>query len=98
MLRDRLLIKIEKDPLIDENTLVDNNNIDILMNIKYFLETFKLVLVIFNVSYFTGIIWIIFCDFMDRYIFGHASDDHDLLENDDNDLRGNFIDHYDIYD
>jgi hypothetical protein len=59
------LLKIEKDPMIDENTLVDNNSIDILMNIKYFLETFKLVLIIFNVSYFTGIIWIIFCDCME---------------------------------
>lgn len=37
------------------------------MNIKYALETFKLILVIFNVSYFTGIFWLIFCDFMQSY-------------------------------
>jgi hypothetical protein len=73
--RDRMLLKIEKDPLVDENTLEDNNSIDILMNIKYFLETFKLILVIFNVSYFTGIIWIIFCDFMERYFFSHEVDE-----------------------
>ena len=67
------------------------------MNIKYFLETFKLVLVIFNVSYFTGIIWIIFCDFMEKYILKH--DDSDPVhseENGDAEIEddANFIDCY----
>ena len=62
--RDRILVKIEADPRIDDNIMLDNNSIDMVMNIRYALETFKLILVIINVSYFTGICWMIFCDFM----------------------------------
>lgn len=89
-----MLLKIEKDPLIDENSLVDNNSIDYLMNIKYFLETFKLVLVIFNVSYFIGIFWMIYCDCMDKYILDHSMyASHDESEHGDM-VADNFIDQY----
>jgi hypothetical protein len=65
--RDRILLKIEADPRIDDDVMLDNNSIDLVMNIRYALETFKLILVIINVSYFTGIVWMIFCDFMNKW-------------------------------
>ena len=83
--RDRLLLKIEVDPRIDDNIMVDNNSIDILMNIRYALETFKLILVIINVSYFTGIAWMIFCSFMEKWYQGQGVQDYN-----------NFIKNYDI--
>ena len=92
-MRDNTLRRIEKDPLIDENTLQDNNSIDALMNFKYFLETIKLVIVIFNVSYFTGIFWIIFCDLIERYM---NTADHSVLESEES--IPNFIDNYQIYE
>ena len=93
-MRDNTLRRIEKDPLIDENTLLDNNSIDGLMNFKYFLETLKLVIVIFNVSYFTGIFWIIYCDLIERYMLKH--DEHHGEDSDSNLV--NFIDTYQIYE
>lgn len=32
------------------------------MKIQYGLKTLKLAITIFNISYFMGIIWLIFCD------------------------------------
>jgi hypothetical protein len=33
------------------------------MKIGYGLKTLKLAIAIFNISYFMGIIWLLFCDF-----------------------------------
>ena len=87
--------RIEKDPLIDENTLQDNNNIDALMNFKYFLETLKLVIVIFNVSYFTGIFWIIYCDLIERFMH---RDEFEMEQTHDEEIVPNFIHNYEIYE
>ena len=89
-LRDNTLRRIEKDPLIDENTFLDNNSIDGLMNFKYFLETLKLVIVIFNVSYFTSIFWIIYCDLIERYMPIWVAHPDQVIPN--------FLDTYSIYD
>lgn len=49
-------------PDLAENQDIDNNNIELLMKIQYGLKTLKLAITIFNISYFMGIIWLIFCD------------------------------------
>lgn len=36
------------------------------MKIGYGLKTLKLAIVIFNISYFMGIIWLLFCDFTSK--------------------------------
>jgi len=33
------------------------------MKVGYGLKTMKLAIIIFNISYFVGILWLIFCDF-----------------------------------
>lgn len=57
----KVLAQIDKDPALEENLNVDQNNIDYFFNLHYLLKIFKLFLMIMNVSYFTGIIWLIFC-------------------------------------
>jgi hypothetical protein len=59
----RLERMIESDPELAENQRLDNNNIELLMKISYSLKTLKLAITIFNISYFVGIVWLIFCDF-----------------------------------
>ena len=44
-----------------EDTLEDHNNFEYMLLLKYTLVSFKLVLAIFNVSYFLSITWIIIC-------------------------------------
>lgn len=61
---------IENDPELAENQRLDNNNIELLMKISYSLKTLKLAITIFNISYFVGIVWLIYCDFT-----GNSGDD-----------------------
>jgi len=54
---------IAQDKRIGENQDIDRNNIEFLMKVGYGLKTMKLAIIIFNISYFVGILWLIFCDF-----------------------------------
>lgn len=58
---ERVLKNIENDPTLLQNLDLDQNNIDFLFNIRYGLKISKLFLMIINVAYFTGVIWIIGC-------------------------------------
>ena len=40
----------------------DNNQIENLMIINYLLKTFKLIIIIINISFFLGMFWLIYCD------------------------------------
>lgn len=61
--------RIEKDPTVGENVDEDNNSINMLTNIGYFLKIMKLITFIFNFSYFMGILWTVACDILnDKYL------------------------------
>lgn len=59
---NRLQMLIVRDPVMAENSDLDNNNITLILMITNFFRTFKLVIVILTVSYFMGMMWYIFCD------------------------------------
>ncbi len=40
----------------------DNNQIENLMIVNYLLKTFKLIIIIINISFFLGMFWLIYCD------------------------------------
>ena len=54
--------KIENDPDLGEDTLKDNNRIEFLLFISYGFQTFKLFIIIVNISFFVGMFWLIYCD------------------------------------
>lgn len=43
----------------------DNTNIEMLLNISYCLKTFRLVLLILNISFFIGMFWLSLIDIID---------------------------------
>lgn len=45
-----------------ENIDIDNNNIAKLIIINFLFRIVKLIIIIFNISYFLGFLWYIFCD------------------------------------
>lgn len=45
---------IKNDPILAEDMIEDNNNISVLLSINNILKIFKLVLIIFSISYFLG--------------------------------------------
>lgn len=53
---------IANDPVLREDTNQDNNNISLLIAITNVIKILKLVLIIFNISYFLGFFWFIFCE------------------------------------
>jgi hypothetical protein len=54
--------KVIDNPEISTDMINDHNNIENLLLIGYILKITKLVILIFNVSYFTGNGYFIFCD------------------------------------
>ena len=59
------MIKNDKEKA--EDTLEDNNNISSLILFNFFMSTFKLAIIILNISYFMGIGWYIYVDLIRKY-------------------------------
>ena len=56
------MAKIERDPSLAQNLDIDSNNIEELLVFSYFLKIFKLVIIILNLSYLFGVLWICLCE------------------------------------
>jgi len=65
-MRERTERKIKNDPNVGEDTINDHNNIEEIMLTGYTLKTLKLVIIILNLSYFLGLVWIIFCKLTEK--------------------------------
>jgi hypothetical protein len=57
-------LNILRDPSLAMNVEIDSNKIEDLLIISYTLKTLKLVIVIVNITYFTGIIFLVLCEFV----------------------------------
>ena len=55
---------IEFDPALAEDKDQDNNKIQDILMVSYAIKIFKLVVVICNITYLTGVIWLILCEFL----------------------------------
>ena len=53
---------INNDSVLAEDKDLDQNKIDLMINIGFFIKIIKLILIIANISYFFGFFWYIFCD------------------------------------
>ena len=53
---------IDNNPLLGEDTISDNNNIEFLMRVSNVLKILKLVMIILNTSYFVGILFMIYAE------------------------------------
>lgn len=76
--------KVKNDPRLDDNLDRDMNSINVLMNIRYLLLTLKMVLMLFNISYFTGIVWMIYCDITSFHFVADTKEGHFIEEFDIN--------------
>jgi len=62
---EKRLEKICEDPKLAEDTVLDQNKILTIIMIGYFYKIAKLIIIIFQVSYFLGIGYYIYCDLTD---------------------------------
>ena len=71
----KLQIMCEMDLELAENKNLDSNKIKTILIVSYFLKTFKLSMIILNLTYLVGVFWLILCEaHMDFYL------DHDDYE------------------
>ena len=82
---NKILQKACEDEEIAEEINLDNNNIMTMLYIGNSFKVFKLVIVIFMVSYFIGIFFYIWCDLTN------------YNEDDGYGTGENFIDHFKVY-
>jgi len=54
--------RIKKNPELGEDKLHDHNRIVYNIYLGNGLATIKLVVIIFNISFFMGVFWLVFCD------------------------------------
>ena len=96
----------KSNPLHNDDRDIDLNNVKLQFAIKYFLKILRIILMILNVSYFTGIIWILYCDIVEQIFYPHQEepdeDDHLRFLGED-EMRdygheNNFLDHFEIYE
>ena len=59
------------NPIIAEDIINDHTGIEDMMKLTYCLKTFKLVIIIFNISYFLGMLWYIFADIVERSVLAY---------------------------
>lgn len=60
---------------------MDNNKISDILNIGYLLKIFKLVIVIMNIAYLTGIFWLIMCEALNDFALNiEVTNQHDFYE------------------
>mmetsp|Transcript_26419 Transcript_26419/g.40335 ORF Transcript_26419/g.40335 Transcript_26419/m.40335 type:complete len:111 (-) Transcript_26419:1568-1900(-) len=62
MFQKNLLYIVENDEELANNREIDNNNIEAVLIISYFLKIFKLILVIANITYLIGMGWFLLCE------------------------------------
>ena len=74
--------------MLETNLDLDQNNINLFFNIRYCLKVFKLFLMIINIAYFIGIVWMIFCQIVQR----------ELQKMDIAEPEENFFDYFGIQD
>ena len=58
----RMEKQIEEDPIFAEDYINDHTNIERLLFISYGIKTIKLIILIMNISYFVGMIWLIYSE------------------------------------
>lgn len=49
--------------------MIDNNSIEDVLFIKYFLKLIKFVIIILNVSYILGMMWLIMCKAIEDFVY-----------------------------
>ena len=74
IMKHRTERKIKKDLKLAEDVINDHNNIETLLFVSYTIKTFKLVILIINISYFIGMIWLIFCEISEDLLLYIRSD------------------------
>jgi hypothetical protein len=60
----------ENDIELAENKNLDSGRIKTILVVSYLMKTFKLAMIIFNISYIVGMIWLILCEAHKDYYHG----------------------------
>jgi hypothetical protein len=71
----KLIKDCEEKPDIGEDIINDHNGITEIVQVNYCLRTFKLIIIIFNISYFLGMLWFIFADIVERSVIAYRDAD-----------------------
>jgi len=69
----RLKNKLIRNPEIASDMNNNHTQTDAQMYVGFLLKGFKLVIIIFNLSFFLGIFWLIFCE-STQYLFDEYND------------------------
>lgn len=60
--QEQVIKQIEDNPELNDNFDLDSNKLEEMLLLNYFLKIFKLVIVILNLSYLFGVLWLCLCE------------------------------------
>ena len=64
--------KCKNDPDFGEDTMNDNNQIENLKYINYFIKIMRVIIIILNLCFFSGMSWILICKIEHKYMEGEG--------------------------
>lgn len=67
--QEQLQNLVKEKPELANDINADNNSIEEVLQISYSLRILKLVVIILNISYLIGLMWLIMCDCMNDFVF-----------------------------
>jgi hypothetical protein len=79
-----MMYKVYNNPKLADNKYLSNNMIDESLMIKFGLRFFEQILVVLNISYLIGMLWLILCEAVEDFIL-----DVDYME-----VGDEYPDHY----
>jgi hypothetical protein len=84
---------IDNDPVLAEDKDLDNNRIEDILMVSYAVKIFKLVVVILNITYITGVIWLVLCELLLDFKYD-IDEDPDSLAFYESEYEDTFINQY----
>ena len=58
----------------------DNNKIEEILCVSYILKTMRLVVILINISFLTGVFWLMMCEFIQDFVYDVDLEDKDFDE------------------
>ena len=60
-LKKKTELKIKNNALLADDVIEDHNHIDQIMYFRFIFKILKFVIILLNISYFVGMLWILYC-------------------------------------
>jgi hypothetical protein len=78
--KEKIQAIIEENHELANSIEIDNNKIEEILRVSYILKTMRLTMVLINISFLTGVFWLLLCEFIQDFVYDVDPGDQDFDE------------------